>query len=433
MRKRTGYLIRRGKTFYAVWNVTGKKFTQTTGKQDRREAETELRRIMEPFVAGDEVTTLQNIAAKIEGRTADIARYEEATNPALTLTAAWSAYMTAPGKPDSGEGTQSNYEGHYAVFHKWMKEKHPDAPKLRDVSATIAGEFATHLTNERKVSANTFNKFVRFLELLFRVVKEPARLTGNPWEGIKRKKFSTAKTSRRELTTDELKTIYDATSGEMRLLFMLGIHTGLRLGDCATLRWAECDLRRGFIYRIPNKIARGADVKPVNIPIHAELFNMLSEQPAKSRGAYVLPETEKLYRENPPELSKRIQALFDRCKVQTRRTGTGEGTKKRAVVEVGFHSLRHTFVSLCREYNTPLAVVEAIVGHSNPAMTRHYTHVSELAAATAIRALPFVMSGKPPALLPAPKTVDAATVRAMAEKLNAKNWKETREELLKLV
>jgi hypothetical protein len=30
----------------------------------------------------------------------------------------------------------------------------------------------------------------------------------------------------------------------------------------------------------------------------------------------------------------------------------------------------------------PLAVVEFIVGHSNPAMTRHYTHVGELAAGT---------------------------------------------------
>ena len=38
--------------------------------------------------------------------------------------------------------------------------------------------------------------------------------------------------------------------------------------------------------------------------------------------------------------------------------GTGPGTGKRAVVEVGFHSLRHSFVSICRESDVPLAVVE---------------------------------------------------------------------------
>jgi Phage integrase family len=67
------------------------------------------------------------------------------------------------------------------------------------------------------------------------------------------------------------------------------------------------------------------------------------------------------------------------------------------VVEVGFHSLSHTFVSLCRESNAPLAVVESIVGHSNPAMTRHYTHVGELAAGQAVAALPWVMGGDKPA------------------------------------
>ena len=45
-------------------------------------------------------------------------------------------------------------------------------------------------------------------------------------------------------------------------------------------------------------------------------------------------------------------------------------TGTRAVVEVGFHSLRHTFVSLCRAAGAPLSVVEAIVGHASPAMTR---------------------------------------------------------------
>ena len=40
-----------------------------------------------------------------------------------------------------------------------------------------------------------------------------------------------------------------------------------------------------------------------------------------------------------------------------------EYTGKRAVVEVGFHSLRHTFVSLQAESGTPQTVVQAIVGH----------------------------------------------------------------------
>ena len=102
------------------------------------------------------------------------------------------------------------------------------------------------------------------------------------------------------------------------------------------------------------------------------------------------------------------------------------------MVEVGFHSLRHTFVSLCRESNAPLAVVESIVGHSNPAMTRHYTHVGELAAGRAVAALPSILGD---AGTTAPQTTPEETLskaRAIVESMTAKNWREKKAELLAL-
>jgi hypothetical protein len=107
-------------------------------------------------------------------------------------------------------------------------------------------------------------------------------------------------------------------------------------------------------------------------------------------------------------------------------------TGKRAVVEVGFHSLRHTFVSLCREAGAPLAVVEAIVGHASPAMTRHYTHVGEAAARASVAALPSVLGeiAAPPAL-PAPEPW-RAQICQLAAALTPANVKETRAALLAL-
>ena len=60
------------------------------------------------------------------------------------------------------------------------------------------------------------------------------------------------------------------------------------------------------------------------------------------------------------------------------------------MVDVGFHSLRHTFVSLSLNAGVPIAVVQAIVGHSNPAMTRHYFHQSEATLVSAVSALPSI-------------------------------------------
>lgn len=429
MRTRTGYLIQRGKVYYAMWTVAGKKFTRTTGKRDRREAETELRRIMEPFAAGDEITTLQNIAARIEGRSAELTRLEDERNPPIAIATAWNAYMGAPGRPDSGPATLAHYGGHFGAFSKWLKETHSEVHALRDVTPALAGEYATHLTRDRMLSGGSLNKHVRFLELLFRVLKGPARLTVNPWEGIQRKRAVAE--SRRELTTEELRAVCSTATGEMRLLFAIGIYTGLRLGDAATLRWAEVDLRRRIILRIPNKVAR-RNRRPVMIPIHQALAAMLTEAHSGELTEDVLPETARLSRERPTILSNRIQTHFISCGIRTVKRDTGKGTKKRAVVEVGFHSLRHTFVSLCRESNAPLSVVEAIVGHSNPAMTRHYTHVSELAAANAVNSLPSITGDGSALALPIadPLTSIKTGIVALAVKLNRANWKQVKTALM---
>jgi hypothetical protein len=119
------------------------------------------------------------------------------------------------------------------------------------------------------------------------------------------------------------------------------------------------------------------------------------------------------------------------CGITTHKPGTGK-KGKRAIIEVGFHSLRHTFVSLCRASNAPLSVVESIVGHSNPSMTRHYTHVGELAAGRAVAALPSVMGDAPEPEKPDTRSL-LEQVKAIAVGMNAKNWKAQRADLVALI
>jgi hypothetical protein len=181
---------------------------------------------------------------------------------------------------------------------------------------------------------------------------------------------------------------------------------------------------------------------------------MLAESDRPAGGEYVLPQTAALYEADAPALSRSIQNHFTACGVRTVKRGTGfktvidadgkerrKHTGKRAVVEVGFHSLRHTFVSLCRESNAPLAVVEAIVGHANPVMTRHYTHIGEAAAGAAVAALPALSFVEEPdvtgAVRPVSQTADTVTIpvathQKIAERLTQRNVDEIRSELHKL-
>ena len=87
--------------------------------------------------------------------------------------------------------------------------------------------------------------------------------------------------------------------------------------------------------------------------------------------------------------------------------------------------MRHTFVSLSANAGTPLAVVQSIVGHSNPAMTRHYFHESAEALQSAVAALPDVTR---PAL-PATAT-DATRAKLAALRVEIKQLPDWARELL---
>ena len=218
-------------------------------------------------------------------------------------------------------------------------------------------------------------------------------------------------------------------------MLAVGVYTGLRLRDCATLRWAEVDLARGIIRRVPHKTAR-RNPHPVIIPIHPSLRVELEALPRGSQGDFLLPALAAEYTgggAGKKRVITRIQDHFMGQGVQIYAPGTGPGTGKRAVVEVGFHSLRHTFVSLCRESNAPLAVVESIVGHSNPAMTRHYTHVGELAAGQAVAALPALIGDAKPVPVKPSAGATLCKARAVAESITPKNWREKKAALLALL
>ena len=425
MKTRTGYLLKRGKTFYACWAVAGTKFRKSTHTANRKEAKAALARIMQPFLVEDEVRTLETVKARIEGAKTELAVHEDQRNPPLTIRQIWAAYLATSNRPDSGPRTLDQYESKLGRFAAWLEREHPETRAMRSVTEEQAEAYAANMT-AAKMTGGTFNQHLGFLKLAWRVLRKKAKLERNPWADIAMKRIITH--GKRELTIEELRAVCAAATGEMRPLFALGLYTGMRLGDCATLRWGEVDLERGIIRRVPNKTAR-RNPKPVLVPIHPTLRAILTElHAAPQRGEYVLQDTAATYMDHDSVLSNAIQAHFVSCGIQTSKPGAGQ----RAQCEVGFHSLRHSFVSLCRAANAPLSVVESLVGHNSPAMTRHYTHTGEAAALDAVSGLPVIL-GETPKALPAPtRTVDAETVRKLADGMTPKTWRKRRAELLAL-
>lgn len=386
MKHRTGYLVKRGGIYYVQWTVAGRKFKKTTGTGNRRDAERFQAKFMEPFAVGDETTVLKSVAAKLDDKAAELAQIEDERNPPVKLKDAWGAYLKAGNRKEISRGTQANYEGYWTAFATWMGKAHADANTLRDVTFRHAEGYIASLA-ETKVTGRTINAHRAFLRAFWNVLADRARLEGNPWAKIaKRDEHSLG---RRALTVEELRRVCGAATGELRVLLALGLYLGARLGDCATMDWGCVDMLRRVVRYTPRKTARKAPA-PLIVPMHPELHAVLAETPPELRKGPVCPDLAGRYaRRGADGVSDLVQKHFTDCGLATTAERTGSGVRKS--VAVGFHSMRHTAVSLLREAGAAQSVSQALVGHNSPEVHALYTHTDETAMRRAVGTIPGVL------------------------------------------
>jgi hypothetical protein len=76
-----------------------------------------------------------------------------------------------------------------------------------------------------------------------------------------------------------------------------------------------------------------------------------------------------MYEKNSSGISYRVKTFLESLGITTTKLGRGRG---RATSVKDVHSLRHTFAYLAGCYQIPLPVVQSILGHMSPEMTKHY-------------------------------------------------------------
>jgi len=179
-----------------------------------------------------------------------------------------------------------------------------------------------------------------------------------------------------------------ASVKEIKHLLIIGFYTGLRLGDACLLKWDEVNLQTGMFRITPSKTKEHS--KTIDIPIHSFLYTILMENHS-SENKYVLPELATSYTKDPGSVSKKIQKTFIKAGIKT--TEKRERGVKDATV-YGFHSLRHSFISLCAAGRIPQHVVREMVGHSSDAIHQIYQHADTEQKREAIDMLPKISKDK---------------------------------------
>ena len=360
--------------------IKGKRYSRSTRTKDRDQAERVLQRFLAPFGLGAN---------------------------RLPLADVWNSYVMSPDRNELAPATLNAKRVVWMHFARWMERFYLPVKDLAGITHEMLAEYLACIRAE--ICASTYNNRVCVLREIFHVLADKAGLEEDPWEGVRLRPDDFH--SRRELTTDELhrllavarKICIEDADGRVRSptptqnsnytnewykLFLIGIYTGLRLGDCCRLDWSQINMAQGVIQLMPRKTRRHHQ-RIVTIPIHPALGSALIGDGAAGVRALpmgaVLPMISEMYSRARWQVSHELSKIFKAANIVTSVKIEG---RRHKTPEATFHSLRHTFVSFAANAGVPLHVVASIVGHESTAMTRHYYHENLGALKRAVGAIP---------------------------------------------
>ena len=144
-------------------------------------------------------------------------------------------------------------------------------------------------------------------------------------------------------------------------LALLSLHTGLRMGEMASLKWSHIDLDRGIIRVMDPKGGKGRAAFMTE-KLKA-MFEVMKRGESKD---YVFTRKDGGALEEMPR-------LFFEVVVDLKFNKGITDTRQKVVA----HTLRHTFASWLVEAGVDLYTVKELMGHSVMAMTERYAHLSK--------------------------------------------------------
>jgi integrase len=172
-------------------------------------------------------------------------------------------------------------------------------------------------------------------------------------------------------------------SQEWKTAILLAYYGGLRLRDAAGLVWENVSFERKEIQFFPRKTA-GANRRPdwkkhlpgqLEIPMMPELeAHLLSVPSSDSPTAPLCPVLASKGTGGRSGRSMSFQKIMGKAGIEPER-GIEKKGKGRQFKTLGFHSLRHTFVSELANADVPADMRRQISGHDDEEIHERYMHL----------------------------------------------------------
>lgn len=373
---RFGTLVSKGagKPWLAKWVCHGKVFYKSTGEVERKRALKVLEKLTRPFREDDEAAVISNLELmlkRLKTKAAD-------TRKKLAIKDIWTEFEKTLWQSDLADGTKTQYENNLTMMTNWMSGKALDAS---GIDVKLAELYLKELSE--KVGAQGYNLRLSLFKRVWHALPNEYGIDKALWDGFKKRKDE-VKCGRNALTSEQLASVVaNAPTQDIKLLLLIGTYTGMRIGDCANLKWSDIDFEKNTMSVVPQKTKKHMSA-PITIPLHKTLRDALLEV-KRGECVHVSEANAEAYAHG--KLNGEVTELFKKCGIVT---STFDNGKKKLLC--GFHSLRHTFVSMAINSGMPSMLVQKIVGHSSVNMTNAYFHENMVKASEGIAQMPDVVA-----------------------------------------
>jgi integrase len=249
---------------------------------------------------------------------------------------------------------------------EWFKGKSfaQISPLLIEKYKRERRESITNRGTQRKPA--TVNREIQLLSTIFTLAVRHKVAATNPCKDVSLLPENNRRT--RYLLDEEEPRLLNVLTGpraHLRPLVIVAVGTGMRRGDQLALTWPQVDFQRNVI-NVPNsKTGKGYAV-----PMDEDVRDVLLLLKRESRGTdyvFINPETGNPYSE--------LKKAF------------GTACRLAGITGLRWHDLRHTFGTRMAEAGCSEATIADLMGHSDPATTRRYTHATERAKHEAVAAV----------------------------------------------